>query len=107
MAWPRLKLNRIDSVLLLLAVLMAVLWLLRSAVSSLEPHLQLIQALLVLFGGLFAVYRLMALGRWVARKLLWRVRHRMIAVFFFVGVLPISLGMLVVAWGVVLLLGPR
>ena len=106
MAWPRLKLNRIDSVLLLLAVLMAVLWLLRSAVSTLEPHLQLIQALLVLFGGLFAVYRLMALGRWVARKLLWRVRHRMIAVFFFVGVLPISLGVLVVAWGVILLLGP-
>ncbi len=106
MAWPRLKLNRIDSVLLVLAVLMAVLWLLRSAVSTLEPHLQLIQALLVLFGGLFAVYRLMALGRWVARKLLWRVRHRMIAVFFFVGVLPISLGVLVVAWGIVLLLGP-
>lgn len=106
MAWPRLKLNRIDSVLLLLAVLMAVLWLLRSAVSTLEPHVQLIQALLALFGGLFAVYRLMALGRWVVRKLLWRVRHRMIAVFFFIGVLPISLGVLVVAWGVILLLGP-
>lgn len=106
MAWPRLKLNRIDSVLLLLAALMAALWLLRSVVSTLEPHLQLIQALLVLFGGLFAVYRLMALGRWVVRKLLWRVRHRMIAVFFFVGVLPISLGALVVAWGVILLLGP-
>lgn len=106
MACPRLRLNRIDRVLLLLAALMAALWLLRSVVSTLEPHLQLIQALLVLFGGLFAVYRLMALGRWVVRKLLWRVRHRMIAVFFFVGVLPISLGALVVAWGVILLLGP-
>lgn len=106
MACPRLKLNRIDSVLLLLAALMAVLWLLRSVVATLEPQLQLIQALLVLFVGLFAVYRLIALGRWVVRTLLWRVRHRMIAVFFFVGVLPISLGALVVAWGVILLLGP-
>ena len=106
MARPRLKLNRVDSVLLLLAGLMAALWLLQSAVSTLDPHLQLIQALLVLFGGLFAVYRLIALGRWSVRKLLWRVRHRMIAVFFFVGVLPISLGALVMAWGVILLLGP-
>ena len=106
MACPRLKLNWIDSALLLLAALIAALWLLPSVVSRLGPHLQLIQALLVLFVGLFAVYRLMALGRWVARKLLWRVRHRMIAVFFFVGVLPISLGALVVAWGVILLLGP-
>ena len=106
MAFARLKLNRIDGVLLLLTALMAALWLLRPAVPTLDPHLQLIQALLVLFGGLFAVYRLMALGRWVVRKLLWRVRHRMIAVFFFVGVLPISLGALVVAWGVILLLGP-
>ena len=106
MACPRLKLNRIDSVLLSLAAIVAVLWLLRSVVSTPAPQLRLIQALLVLFVGLFAVYRLMALGRWVVRRLLWRVRHRMIAVFFFIGVLPISLGALVVAWGVVLLLGP-
>ena len=85
---------------------MAVLWLLQSAIAELQPYLGTFQALLLLFSGLFLVYRLMALGRWVVRKLLWRVRHRMIAVFFFVGVLPISLGSLVAAWGVILLLGP-
>lgn len=106
MALPSLKLNRIDIALLLLATLMALLWLLQSAIPELQPYLQLFQALLVLSGGLFVVYRLMALGRWVVRKFLWRVRHRMIAVFFFVGALPISLGALVVAWGIIVLLGP-
>ena len=106
MASPRFKPSRIDTFLILLAVLVAALWLLQSAFSSLDPYLQLVQALLLLSGGLLVVYRLMALGQWLVRKLLWRVRHRMIAVFFFVGALPISLGALVVAWGIIVLLGP-
>jgi len=106
MASPRFKPSRIDTFLILLALLIAALWLLQSVVSPLEPYLRSAQALLMLSGGLLVVYRLMALGRWLVRKLLWRVRHRMIAVFFFVGVLPISLGALVVAWGIIVLLGP-
>lgn len=106
MASPRFRPSRTDTVLILLAVVMAALWLLQSVVSALEPHLRLVQALLMLSGGLLVVYRLMALGRWLVRKLLWRVRHRMIAVFFFVGALPISLGALVAAWGIIVLLGP-
>lgn len=106
MAFPRFKPSRIDTCLILLAILMAALWLLQSVVTALDPYLRLVQALLALSGGLLLSYRLMALGRWLVGKLLWRVRHRMIAVFFFVGVLPISLGALVVAWGVIVLLGP-
>ena len=106
MASPRFRPSRADTVLILLAVVMAALWLLQSVVPALDPYLRLVQALLILSGGLLVVYRLMALGRWLARKLLWRVRHRMIAVFFFVGALPISLGALVVAWGIIVLLGP-
>ena len=106
MALPGLKLSRIDTALLALAVLMTALWLLQSVIPALQPYLQLVQALLILSGGLFVVSRLTILGRWVVRKLLWRVRHRMIAVFFFVGALPISLGALVVAWGIIVLLGP-
>ncbi|MCY4186908.1 MAG: PP2C family protein-serine/threonine phosphatase, partial [Bryobacterales bacterium] len=92
--------------LLSLAALTAVLWHLQSAVSGLQPFSDLARALLVLCGGLFVLRRLMALGRWVAGKFLWRVRHRMAAVFFFVGALPISLGALVVAWGILVTLGP-
>ena len=106
MALPGLKLSRIDTALLAAAALMTALWLLQSVIPALQPYLQLVQALLILSGGLFVMSRLTTLGRWVVRKFLWRVRHRMIAVFFFVGALPISLGALVVAWGTIVLLGP-
>ena len=101
-----LRLTRLDKTLVALAAISCALWLLQPAFSFLLPIRQFTLALTLILGGLVAMHRLMGLAQWAVRKMLWRVRHRMIAVFFFVGVLPISLGALLVAWGVLLVLGP-
>ena len=100
------KLGRVARALLWLAALTLALWLAESAVSTLQPFLRLTQGLLLVLGGLVLTHRLILLARRVLSKLLWRVRHRMLAVYFFVGVLPISLAALIVAWGTILLFGP-
>lgn len=101
-----LRLGRPERVLAVLAAGTFLLWVLQSAVPSLAPYRRFALALLLILGGLVGMVRLVGAGQWLARKVLWRVRHRMVAVFFFVGVLPISLGALLVLWGVLLLMGP-
>ena len=62
--------------------------------------------LAALLASLFAVRLLFRLARRLATKALWRVRHRMTALFFFVGVLPISSAALIAAAGLLVVLGP-
>ena len=106
MSWLGLSFGKSEKALVGLAAVSLALSLLQPAFAFLQPVRQFALALLLILGGLFAMVRLVDLGRWLVRKLLWRVRHRMVAVFFFVGVLPISLGALLAAWGGSLLLGP-
>lgn len=101
-----LSFGKSEKALAALAVTSLALTLLEPTFESLQPFRQFALALLLILGGLVAMMRMSRLGVWLARKFLWRVRHRMVAVFFFVGALPISIGALMVTWGIFVLLGP-
>ena len=62
--------------------------------------------LCVILGIAVVTSRLIALGRRIAGAMLWRVRHRMIGVFFFVGVLPVTLSVFLLLLGMLFLFGP-
>ena len=106
MGTTRHALSKSEKALVALAAISIALWLLETAVPFLLPLRQFSLALVLILGGLLAMRRLMGLGRWAIRRMLWRVRHRMIAVFFFVGALPISIATLLVVLGMLLVLGP-
>lgn len=101
-----LSFGKSEKALAALAVGTLALTVLEPTFASLQPFRQFALALLLILGGLVAMMRLGRLGGWLARKFLWRVRHRMVAVFFFVGALPISIGALMATWGIFVLLGP-
>ena len=101
-----LSFGKSEKALATLAVASLALTLLEPTFASLQPFRQFALALLLILGGLVAMMRLGRLGGWLVRKFLWRVRHRMVAVFFFVGALPISIGALMATWGMFVLLGP-
>ncbi len=73
-----------------------------------EPSalLDFLLGLSLLVSGLVAAMLLFRGARWLVDQALWRVRHRMVAVFFFVGVLPLFLGAVLIVWAVALLFGP-
>ena len=97
--------GRVAKTLGALATVSLALWLLQFLFEGLQPYHRLALALLVLFGGLALGYWLLRAAKWVGRKALWRVRHRMVAVFFFVGALPLALGVLLVTAGMLLAFG--
>ncbi len=106
MGRARLPIGKTEKALLALAAVGLGGWLLESTFPVAGPLGRFALALLLILGGLLAMRRIMGLARWLVRRMLWRVRHRMIAVFFFVGVLPISIGALLALWGAILILGP-
>lgn len=106
MGSPGLRFGYSERILVALAIAAAIAWLLQPLADSLQALWQFLLAALLILGGFALTHRLIGIGRRVARRVLWRVRHRMVAVFFFVGILPISLGALLVMWGAFLLLGP-
>ena len=97
--------GKVATTLVALATVSLALWLLQFLFEGLQPYHRLALTLLVLFGGLALGYWLLRAARWVGRKALWRVRHRMVAVFFFVGALPLALGVLLVTVGMLLAFG--
>ena len=106
MSRVRLSIGKLEKTLIALAALGLVGRLLEPTFPLLGHAGRFALALLLILGGLVAMHRFIGLARWLVRKMLWRVRHRMIAVFFFVGVLPISIGALLALWGAILILGP-
>lgn len=65
-----------------------------------------LQALLYLLGAALLT-RLAVRGMSaLTRRFLWRVRHRMAVAYFFVGVVPLTLALILGAFGVVLAVGP-
>ena len=97
--------GKVAKTLVALATVSLALWLLQFLFAGLQPYHRLALTLLVLFGGVALGYWLLRAARWVGRKALWRVRHRMVAVFFFVGALPLALGVLLVTAGMLLAFG--
>ena len=100
------KLSRWDQTLLLLVAV----YLLLRPVEPLSP--------LVLEARVFLQIAIYAIGSVVVarfairgtnaliRRFLWRVRHRLIAVYLFVGVIPLALAVTLAGFGLVLLFGP-
>ncbi len=102
----RQKLGKSDIALFVLVALYLGLWPLESSVQFVLSLRQLLQGFIYILGGL-VLMRWVILGiQWTTRQFLWRVRHRMVAVFFFVGALPLVLGGFMVVWGTALLFGP-
>ena len=88
----RQKLGKSDIALLILVALYLGLWPLESSVRFVLSLRQLLQGLIYILGGLRLMRWVIHGIQWITRQLLWRVRHRMVAVFFFVGALPLVLG---------------
>ncbi len=101
-----LSLGRLDKVLLAFGAAILALVALEPAVPALAATRWYLLAVLIPLGLLALARRLLSLARWIARQALWRVRHRMLAVFFFVGVVPVSLAVLGALGGGLLLFGP-
>jgi hypothetical protein len=53
----------------------------------------------------FAFCAFLLIFRWVQRRLMWRLRHRLIVTYIFIGVIPIVLLLLMAALGSYLLAG--
>ena len=102
----RQKLGKSEIALLILVALYLGLWPLESSVRFVLSLRQLLQGLIYILGGLLLMRWVIHGIQWITRQLLWRVRHRMVAVFFFVGALPLVLGGFMVVWGTALLFGP-
>jgi sigma-B regulation protein RsbU (phosphoserine phosphatase) len=100
------KLRRWEKALLLLVALYLALW-------PLEPYSSMVLAarialqIAVYFTGSVVVIRIVVgMTRALVRRFLWRVRHRMIVVYLFVGVIPLTLAMTLAGVGLVLFFGP-
>jgi sigma-B regulation protein RsbU (phosphoserine phosphatase) len=100
------KLRRWEKALLLLVALYLALW-------PLEPYSSFVLAarialqIAVYFTGSVVVIRIVAgVVRALVRRFLWRVRHRMIVVYLFVGVIPLTLALTLAGVGLVLFFGP-
>jgi sigma-B regulation protein RsbU (phosphoserine phosphatase) len=100
------KLRRWEKTLLLLVALYLALWpfeLYSSFVLAARIALQIA----IYFTGSVVVIRIVAGAmRALLRRFLWRVRHRMVVVYLFVGVIPLALAVMMAGLGLVLLFGP-
>lgn len=102
----RLRPGRLVAALGLAAGTATLLWTVRDLAPGLAGAAWLALVTASALGAVLLSRVIFFLGRQLAKKLLWRVRHRMVAVFLLVGFLPVSLGALIVAWGLLLLFGP-
>ena len=100
------KLRRWEKALLLLVALYLALW-------PLEPHssgvlaVRIALQIAIYFTGSVVVLRIVVgMARALVRRFLWRVRHRMIVVYLFIGVIPPLLAVTLASFGVFLIFGP-
>jgi sigma-B regulation protein RsbU (phosphoserine phosphatase) len=100
------KLRRWEKALLLLVALYLALWPLEGLSSSVLA-VRIALQIAIYFTGSVVVIRVVAgLFRALVRRFLWRVRHRMIVVYLFIGVIPPLLAVALAGFGLVLLFGP-
>lgn len=102
--WKRLSQG--DRLLVVLVALYAALWPLEGLGSIVYALRSLLQGLIYVVAALLLVRLAYRAGRAVSRRFLWRVRHRMILAYVFVGVIPLTLALLLAAFGLLLVAGP-
>ncbi len=102
--WHRLR--RWEKALLLLVALYLALWPVEGW-SSTVLAVRIALQIAIYFTGSVVVIRIVAgVVRALVRRFLWRVRHRMIVVYLFIGVIPPLLAVTLAGFGLVLLFGP-
>ena len=106
MALLGLRLRKSEKVLASFAAVTAALWAIKPVHEILDPLWIVSFAVSLVLGIVVVTSRLVAVGRWVVRRTLRRVRYRMVAVFFFVGALPVTFSVLLLLLGVSFLFGP-
>lgn len=106
MAWLDLGSDKRTKVLGGIALVTIALALARWAFGPLHALAEFALATLLLVWGMAGAYGAAKLALAAARHALWRVRHRMVAVFFFVGVLPLGIAAVLVVMVIQLLLAP-
>ena len=100
------KLSRWDQTLLLLVAVYLLLWPVeRLSPLVLQTRVALQIAIYAIGSVVVARFAIRGTNALI-RRFLWRVRHRMIAVYLFVGVIPLALAITLAGLGLSLLFGP-
>lgn len=100
------KLRRWEKALLLLVALYLALWPVEGLSSSVLGVRIALQIAIYFTGSVVVIRIVVGLVRALVRRFLWRVRHRMIVVYLFIGVIPPLLAVTLAGFGLVLLFGP-
>lgn len=100
------KLSRWDRTLLLLVGVYLLLWPIEPLSPLVLQARVALQIAIYVIGSVLVIRFAIRGTRALIRRFLWRVRHRMIAVYLFVGVIPLALAITLAGVGLVLLLGP-
>ena len=100
------RMNRWELTLLALLAAYLALWPLEAAWSAVFTVRTVLQFVIYAVGSAVLARVLFRLARWLTRRLLWRVRHRMAAVYVFIGVIPLGLAFLLSGLGLFLIFGP-
>ncbi|MDA1235725.1 MAG: hypothetical protein O3A53_13100 [Acidobacteria bacterium] len=100
------RLSRWERILLALLAAYLILWPLEARWSVVFGIRTVIQVAIYVLGSIVLGRILFRLARSLTRRFLWRVRHRMAAVYVFIGVIPLTLAFLLFGLGMVLVFGP-
>jgi hypothetical protein len=100
------RMSRWERVLLALLAAYMLLWPFEAAWSAVFGIRTVIQFAIYVIGAIVLGRICSRLARSLARRFLWRVRHRMAAVYIFIGVIPLGLALLLSGLGLFLIFGP-
>ena len=100
------RISRWERILLALLAAYLILWPFEASWSAVFGIRTAIQFAIYALGSIVLVRILYRLARSLTRRFLWRVRHRMAAVFVFIGVIPLALAFLLSGLNLLLIFGP-
>ncbi len=100
------RMSRWERILLALLAAYLILWPLEASWSAVFGIRTVIQFSIYVIGSIVLGRILFRLARSLTRRFLWRVRHRMAAVYVFIGVIPLGLAFLLSGLGLYLIFGP-
>lgn len=100
------RMSRWERILLALLAAYLLLWPWEAGWSAVFGIRTVIQFAIYVLGSVVLGRILFRLARSLTRRFLWRVRHRMAAVYVFIGVIPLGLAFLLSGLGLFLIFGP-
>jgi sigma-B regulation protein RsbU (phosphoserine phosphatase) len=100
------RMSRWERILLALLAAYLILWPLEAGWTAIFGIRTVIQIAIYVLGSVVLGRILFRLARSLTRRFLWRVRHRMAAVYVFIGVIPLGLAFLLSGLGMFLIFGP-